>query len=319
MAAHLAYYQVLGLDAPPADRKAVKRAYSKMLKVTRPEDDPDGFMRLRDAHDLALDIVAREAQNTAWRAEQALYDAVPEQPSEETSPKDSEYEIETSSESNLTYENMIPEPEIASETGYSIGPTPSLEAPLSLPEDNEARPDTSYAIGKSPTLEAPLQFSEPEAPKPPPLKEMIETLLNNPKAYNDRENWNNLFRKARQLDIDDYVDFEHLLLEQILEFHGYYSNNNPLHHTPEKMPQKLSPSIAASLFKTMSWDQVNKQGYHIGQQIEWLNRRIIFRKQRTDSVPVPAPEKESGGFGSVWMILLVLFFIAKIVQYLANA
>jgi len=46
------YFEVLGLDAPPTDRKAVKRAYSKMLKVTRPEDDPEGFMRLRDLQKL---------------------------------------------------------------------------------------------------------------------------------------------------------------------------------------------------------------------------------------------------------------------------
>ena len=48
------FYEVLGLDAPPKDRRDVKKAYSKKLKVTRPEDDPDGFMRLRDAHDYAL-------------------------------------------------------------------------------------------------------------------------------------------------------------------------------------------------------------------------------------------------------------------------
>ena len=60
MAAYLAYYEILGLEAPPTDRKAVKRAYSKKLKVTRPDDDPDGFMRLRDAYDRALDILARQ-------------------------------------------------------------------------------------------------------------------------------------------------------------------------------------------------------------------------------------------------------------------
>jgi len=43
------YWQVLGLDEPPADIKSVKRAYAARLKVTRPDDDPHGFMKLRDA------------------------------------------------------------------------------------------------------------------------------------------------------------------------------------------------------------------------------------------------------------------------------
>jgi len=38
--AQLSYFEVLGLDGPPQDRKTVKRAYSKQLKATRPEDDP---------------------------------------------------------------------------------------------------------------------------------------------------------------------------------------------------------------------------------------------------------------------------------------
>lgn len=315
MAAHLAYYEILGLDAPPLDRKAVKRAYSKMLKATRPEDDPEGFMRLRDAHDIALNIVAREAENAAWKAEQELYKAQPTEPLEKSNSEDGE-ELDTA-EAKLTYADMIAKPESASETSYSIGPSPSLEAPLSLPEKIETQPDTSYAIGNSPSLEAPVPFSEPQVPKTPPLIEMIESLLEDAKTYNDRENWNQLFRKARQLDIDDYVDFEQLLLDKILQFHGYYYDNNPLHDTPEKMVQKLSPSIAASLFKTMNWDQVNKQGYHRGQQIEWLERRMQMRKRSSGHVPVPV--ENSSGMGSVWLILVVIFFIARVLLYVTGS
>jgi len=70
------YFEVLGLDAPPTDRKAVKRAYSKMLKITRPEDDPEGFMRLRDAHDYALDIVKWKAEEAAHASQQITVDTV---------------------------------------------------------------------------------------------------------------------------------------------------------------------------------------------------------------------------------------------------
>ena len=295
MAAHLAYYEVLGLDAPPTDRKAVKRAYSKKLKVTRPEDDPDGFMRLRDAHDLALNILTNQAEHAAWEAQQVTVEREFEQskPLPEPSP---ELSFESSGDPGLTYEDMLPPPEIV-----------TAPEPVS---------DTSYAIGATPNFDAPVSFHARPEPQVPPLIEDLNAMLGNPILYNDRERWNILFRKARRLDIDDYVDFEQLLLDNILRFHGYF-DDHPHHNAPEKMPQKLAPSIAASLFKTMSWDQVNKHGYYRGQQIEWLERRISLRKRNPDAVPIP--QAETGGTGKVWMFLIGFFILVKIIQALASS
>ena len=285
MPAHQHYFEVLGLDGPPADRKAVKRAYSKMLKLTRPEDDPDGFMRLRDAHDQALDILKWQAQDTDSEAQNISIEA--------TYSSETDLEFISPPQPELTYADMLPEPE----------PEPEPES------------DTTYAIGATPNFDAPVTIVEASAAPTEPLLDDLNIILSDSNRYNDREQWNQLFRKARQLDIDDYVDFEQLLMNTVLRFHGYF-DEHPHHETPEKMQQKLSPSITASLFKTMSWDQVSKMGYIRGLQIEWLARRMKLRKRGVD--PVPIVETKSDGVGKVWMYLIGFFILAKIIQALAN-
>ena len=54
----------LGL-ADDADERDVKRAYAKQLKVTRPDEDPEGFQRLHDAYRYALEHV----RERAWRGD----------------------------------------------------------------------------------------------------------------------------------------------------------------------------------------------------------------------------------------------------------
>ncbi|GGX57208.1 hypothetical protein GCM10011309_02680 [Litorimonas cladophorae] len=258
MARHQPYFVTLGLDEPPKDRKAVKLAYSRQLKKTRPEDDPEGFMRLRDAHDVALNILARQAEKAAWEAKQSPPSSVSEidgnSPSEEPTP-------DAALAPSLTYGDMLPDAETASATSYAIGRTPALDAP--------ALPNVLGA-----------DFGRSSDPQTPPLQQDIIDLFSHTR-YNDRENWNHLFRKARQLDIDDYVDFEYSLMDMVLKFHGYYDPDTPHFDQPEKLPQKLSPSIAASLFKTMSWDQVSGLTYQKAAQIDWLNRRMHMSRMGT--------------------------------------
>ncbi|WP_427451127.1 hypothetical protein [Litorimonas sp. WD9-15] len=294
--ARQSYYEVLGLDAPPKDRREIKKAYSKQLKLTRPEEDPEGFMRLRDAHDQALNMLAYAAQEAAYVAEEEAVQA-------EAIP-------------SVTFADMVDDDtQEEGPSAYATGRTQSLDAPA---PDAEIESPTSYAIGATPSLDAPVQ-SRAEPP-PPPLNQDILDILNTPAKRNDRGNWNQLFQKARALDIDDYVDFENLLLHRILEIHGFYDENNPHFDEPQKMPKLFSAPITASLFKTMSWDQVGKFNNHQAYRIEWLERRMGLRLNQPVQQPMDT-SSESGGMSLQWLwgFLLIAFVFAKFVQFIANA
>ncbi len=49
----ISIWTILGLEGPTSDIKAIRSAYAKTLRVTRPDENPDGFMVLRDAFEHA--------------------------------------------------------------------------------------------------------------------------------------------------------------------------------------------------------------------------------------------------------------------------
>ncbi|MEE4104807.1 J domain-containing protein [Pseudomonas viridiflava] len=54
-------WNVLAL-APGADTRTIKRQYAALLKKTRPDDDPEGFQRLREAYEEALNWGERQQE-----------------------------------------------------------------------------------------------------------------------------------------------------------------------------------------------------------------------------------------------------------------
>ena len=59
-------WNALGLDGP-ADLGAVKHAYAQKLKLTHPEEDPEGFQQLHAAYQAASRIARqRKKREKPW-------------------------------------------------------------------------------------------------------------------------------------------------------------------------------------------------------------------------------------------------------------
>ena len=54
-------FQILGIEQTK-DERALKNAYRDKLTVTNPEDDPEGFKRLREAYEAACEYAQNEEE-----------------------------------------------------------------------------------------------------------------------------------------------------------------------------------------------------------------------------------------------------------------
>ena len=74
-------WEALGI-APTKDISAIKRAYAEQAKQCHPEEDPEGFLRLRKAYQTALDY-AEGTQNASGFVLEELEEEPDENPAEE--------------------------------------------------------------------------------------------------------------------------------------------------------------------------------------------------------------------------------------------
>ncbi len=77
----MSYWEILGIE-PDSDPKKIKTAYAKLLKKTRPEDDPEGFTALHSAYKSALATAKR--RSAAGQAHPVIEEHRPKSPIQKT-------------------------------------------------------------------------------------------------------------------------------------------------------------------------------------------------------------------------------------------
>ncbi|QHT63194.1 hypothetical protein GXP70_26690 [Paenibacillus lycopersici] len=63
-------WETLGIGQPTAEIAAIRKAYASQLKLHHPEDDPEGYQRLREAYDRALKLAKRQRSEELFASEQ---------------------------------------------------------------------------------------------------------------------------------------------------------------------------------------------------------------------------------------------------------
>jgi hypothetical protein len=174
-------WSLLGIE-PTGDQRTIKRAYTKLLKRTNPEDDPEGFQRLREAYERA----------TLWAQSIAAEDPDPQEPIHQVT---------------------------LGPIGLSHPPVPQYKNPHQIRQPHgQADGDFHTADQFEPTEDQPTQPTEPiPAPEDHPVVRHVLATAKNQGTQAAVEELQTLQNTPELEHLDRRDEFEEALLLQIVQ------------------------------------------------------------------------------------------------------
>jgi hypothetical protein len=168
------FWAVLGI-APTDDTKAVKKAYAVRLKQVRPDEDPAGFQRLREAYEWALKY------GVVW-AKHHLEESDDEDDFESDDIDDDAsaghpFNHQPSIDLSNDQAQLKPVPVHIIDNEISFRLPPSMLG-LDLPATTALEPEANQRPGNHPPLALAADFEQPE-PAPPSLIARVDDELPN--------------------------------------------------------------------------------------------------------------------------------------------
>jgi len=262
----------LGLKGPTDDLKVIKKAYAAKLRETRPADDPDGFMKLREAFDSAKNY-ARFASPQVVDEKQkfAVENIVVNIPDKLDDNPQNEETIEEPAK-DLIDENVTNETRELKDIEH-------LESDLN-PQDTEAVEEQLKA-----QVEKQFDFKETENTNGlfDELMHKLAQLKEDKALFKKFANWQPVIAKGATLSLDDYSGFEDVLRQTMLEITGYYTPTHRFkaeladffHYNPKPIPAQTTRKI----FEAMNWKISHAKNRVVQEELTYICERSGILKR----------------------------------------
>lgn len=281
-------FKLLGLDGKTATDADVRRAYAERLKVTRPEDDRDGFMALRDAFE-------RARQSVRWRDQYG----------------DEDENEDDAGESERDYITMTPVP-LPGEAAEVVDYNAEMEAGGKF-EPQTADYDDAYADDYEEPPPDPFDVRVGET-----MDRLIDVLTSGPFGARGKD----VMVVLDHPDVAGFEEFQALqwrVRQFLCDRTGYNGDPQAL-----RTPDWLTADVFRTLDEYFGWTRQPVTQSWLRQQNDWLVR---VRKQ-IDWEAMPAAQRkqaeladkqaEKKGGGLIWLWVGAGILIVQVVRALTG-
>lgn len=202
----MSVWDVLGLEGP-GDKRSIKRAYARLLKHNKPDQNPEGFKQLRAAYEHALDLASQAEQAPQSRGFAhtpiAFGDEVPPEAPASVTTEDKDTRIDTG-----RADGTLPDKVTPSDDG-----TDSLE-----PSPSEVKPEEETHPASTAEVTARLE-EVAEADIIDTVMSAVVEVLQDQRKVNSLQAWQDALAPANGCDIFVRRELSYTLFACLLDYH----------------------------------------------------------------------------------------------------
>ncbi len=283
-------WEVLVIE-PTNDKKAIKRAYAKKLKVTHPEDDPVAFQELSEAYQSALNIA------DYLELDESVYDEVEHDVVEPN-------KVIVNSESKQLIDS-IPQAEKIELTK----PSGDIEK-IELIENLDESFNSNEKLDLDENKVAEISASDTDSFIDYFLARM-NSLYRNSDTKNDIELWNDLFTEPM---LDD-IEIKQRLRYQVFDFFSCVLEEELQSKTKDLFDKNIV--YGASEFFDWREDEISLTQYFGHESVDIVMSRAYGNANvSTDNVE---SKESSSGFSVSWFFwIFIIYVLTKLFASLAK-